>query len=411
MALGRRVGIIAERNMTSVRTQTWLRFVVLYALMYGAFGVSSPFMPAFFEWRGLTPQQLGVLFSAGTAIRLISGPIFGRLADVTHALRGVLTICAALAAVIAVSLLEVTGFGTLLAVSVLQAAALAPITTLADALAVEASASRATVTRFEYGWVRGTGSGVFILGTLLSGQVVGAWGLGSILVLHAVLLAAAAGTAPLVPAPSDREKARTETASARGVVGLFRIADFRRVLLMSTLVLGSHAMHDTFAVIRWSAAGVGPGTISVLWSESVAAEVVVFFLVGPSLVARLGARGVMALAAVAGLLRWVVVASTTAVTALALVQPLHGLTFAALHLACMRIFPTVVPPSLAATAQALYAFGPAAATAVLTLASGLLYARLGGQAFLVMALLCAVATPLALARGRPAARRGGPSRA
>jgi len=60
-----------------------LRFVALYALMYGAFGVSSPFLPAFFEGRGLTPEQLGALFGAGTAIRLISGPACGRLADRT----------------------------------------------------------------------------------------------------------------------------------------------------------------------------------------------------------------------------------------------------------------------------------------------------------------------------------------
>jgi len=390
-------------DMTPVATHAWLSFVLLYALMYGAFGVSSPFMPAFFEWRGLAPQQLGVLFSAGTAIRLIAGPLSGRLADLTHALRGVLAICAALAAAVAVGLLGVAGFPALVAVSVLQAAALAPITTLADALAVGASVAGRPGASFEYGWVRGTGSGAFILGTLLSGQVVGRWGLGSILVMHAGLLAAAAGTALLVPAPADRAEARPQAASARGVGGLLRIAQFRRVMLVATLVLGSHAMHDTFSVIRWSAAGIGPGTVSVLWSESVAAEVLVFFLIGPSLLARLGAHGVLALAATAGVLRWLVVASTTAVTALAFVQPLHGLTFAALHLACMRIIPRVVPSDLAATAQAFYALGPAAASAVLTLVSGLLYARLGGQAFVVMALLCAAAAPLALARRAPPA--------
>jgi PPP family 3-phenylpropionic acid transporter len=190
---------------------------------------------------------------------------------------------------------------------------------------------------------------------------------------------------------------------------LLRIADFRRVMLVSTLVLGSHAMHDTFSVVRWSAAGVTPPAVSMLWSESVAAEVVVFFLIGPSLVNRLGARGVMALAATAGLLRWVVAASTTMVPALALIQPLHGLTFAALHLACMRVIAAVVPPGLAATGQAMYALGPAAATAVFTMVSGALYARLGGQAFLAMALLCAAAAPLALgprARGAATDRSG-----
>jgi PPP family 3-phenylpropionic acid transporter len=134
----------------------------------------------------------------------------------------------------------------------------------------------------------------------------------------------------------------------------------------------------------------------VLWSESVAAEVVVFFLVGPPLVARLSPAGVIALAAGAGALRWVAMALTTDVAVLALVQPLHGLTFAALHLACMRLIAAIVPRHLAATAQALYAFGAAATTALLTLASGRLYAKLGAEAFLVMALLCAAAAPFTL---------------
>src|SRR5262245_37676024 len=156
--------------------------------MYGAYGVSSPFMPAFFQRRGLAPEQLGIVFGAGMATRLISGPLCGRLADVTRALRGVLAGCAAVAAVVAVGLLGVAGFPALLVVSLLHAAALAPTTTLADALALDASAPRPGGARFEYGWVRGTGSAAFVLGTLLSGHVVGRWGFGSILVLQAAQL-------------------------------------------------------------------------------------------------------------------------------------------------------------------------------------------------------------------------------
>ena len=81
------------------------RFIALYALMYAAFGVSSPFMPAFFEARGLVPDQLGLLFATGTAIRLISGPCLGRLADLTQALRAVLALSTALAALVALGLL------------------------------------------------------------------------------------------------------------------------------------------------------------------------------------------------------------------------------------------------------------------------------------------------------------------
>jgi PPP family 3-phenylpropionic acid transporter len=141
---------------------------------------------------------------------------------------------------------------------------------------------------------------------------------------------------------------------------------------------------------------VSPAAASLLWSEAVAAEVLVFFFLGPRLIARITPAGAIALAALAGTLRWAVMAQTSEVAALALVQPLHGITFALLHLACMRLIARTVPEGLEGTAQALYGtVGIGAATALLTLASGALYARLGAQAFWVMAALCALALPLA----------------
>jgi PPP family 3-phenylpropionic acid transporter len=372
------------------------RFVTLYALMYAAFGASSPFLPAFFQEQGLKPEQLGILFGLGTTIRLVSGPLCGRLADRTQALRALLAWCAALAAVVAFGLLSAHGFSALLTISVVHAAALAPITTLADALALGAAVSRDGNTRFQYGWVRGSGSAMFIIGTIVSGQVVGAWGLGSIIGLHGALLIAAAGAAMLTPRPGCQEVLVPIATAARpsGIAELLRLPRFRRVMLVSALVLGSHAMHDAFAVVRWSAADITPAMASALWSESVAAEVVVFFIIGPSLVQRLGSAGAIALAAGAGVLRWVVMAWTANVMALALVQPLHGLTFAALHLACMHVIAVIVPQRLAATAQALYALGAGGATALLMLASGGLYASFGAQGFFVMAALCALVPPM-----------------
>ena len=371
------------------------RFAVLYALMYAAFGVASPFMPAFFEGRGLAPTQLGILFAAGTAIRLVSGPLGGRLADRTQALRAVLAACQLLAALVAIGLLSAPSFTPLFLTSLLHAAVLAPTTALADALALGAAQPRNARPRFEYGWIRGIGSAVFVIGTLLSGQVVDSWGLSSIIVFQAALLVAAACAATLVPTPGRQEPVTAaEVATEPGVMALLSLPLFRRVMLVSALVLGSHAMHDTFAVIRWSGAGISPAMASALWSESVAAEVVVFFLIGPPLLARLRPAGVLAVAAAAGVVRWVAMAASTSVIALALVQPLHGLTFAALHLACMRVIAAIVPERLAATAQAMYALGAGATTALLILASGWLYARLGAQGFLLMALLCAAAAPL-----------------
>lgn len=373
------------------------RFILLYAAMYAAFGVASPFLPAFLTARGLPPEQLGLVLGAGTAVRLLTSPLAGRIGDLLQALRVVLVACIALAAAVTLGYLGAHGFLLLLCVSLLHAAALAPITILADALALGSAAPPPGSGRrgFEYGWVRGTGSAAFIGGTLLSGQAVSAFGLDIIVVFQASLLGAAAFAAILVPEVMHDRRFAAVRAPARGVLLLLRLPRFRNLVLVAALILGSHAMHDAFAVIRWSAAGISPITASLLWSESVAAEVLVFFVIGPALVARLTPSGALAVAALAGMLRWTIAAQTTDVIALALAQPLHGITFALLHLACMRLLARIVPQGLEGTAQAIYGtVGIGAASALLTMISGMLYARLGAQGFWIMGGLCALALPL-----------------
>jgi hypothetical protein len=80
-------------------------FVVLYAAIYGAFGVASPFWPRFFEARGLTAEEIGLLFGLVTIVRLIVGPCAGRGADLLQALRMMLGACAIVAAGAALALL------------------------------------------------------------------------------------------------------------------------------------------------------------------------------------------------------------------------------------------------------------------------------------------------------------------
>jgi MFS transporter, PPP family, 3-phenylpropionic acid transporter len=376
------------------------RFLILYAMLYAAFGVASPFLPAFLEQRGLFPEQIGLFFAAGTAIRLMSAPLAGRLADRWHARREILAVCAIAAGIAALLYLPVSGFAVVLLVGLLHALALAPVTPLSDALALLAAKHpRGAVNPgFEYGWVRGTGSAAFILGSIFVGWAISVAGLPIIIWLQAALLMAVPIAVRLVPEadPSARGELARPVITRQGVRELLRLVPFRLVVMVAALILGSHGMHDTFSMIRWTAAGITPQTASVLWSASVIAEVVVFLSIGPLLLRRLTPEGCIAIASIAGALRWLVAAMTTDIAALALIQPLHGITFALLHLACMQLLAEHVPPGLAATAQAVYgAVGIAVASALVTLASGWLYARMGGSAFAIMSIMCLAALPFA----------------
>ena len=71
----------------AVERRALLRFMTLYAALFSAFGFASPFLPAFLAGRGLGPEELGLVLSAATALRLVCGPIGGRLADRLNAFR------------------------------------------------------------------------------------------------------------------------------------------------------------------------------------------------------------------------------------------------------------------------------------------------------------------------------------
>ena len=361
--------------------------------MFAAFGVASPFLPALLHERGLGPSEIGAVLAAGTAVRLITGPVISRLADRLGKHRQILTVLLAMAAVIAFGYGLPAGFAIFLLVSVAHASALAPIVPIADAMTLAAAPGR-----FQYGWVRGGASAAFVVGAVGAGQVVQATSLGGIVWMNGTLLALAA-VAALLATPKCAGSARGATARQcpRLVCGAWLLASYGA----GGLVLSSHALHDGFEVLRWEEGGIGPGAAGLLWSEGVLAEVVVFVVVGPTLLRWLGPAGAAALAASAGVVRWSVTAVTAWLPAMALVEPLHGLTFALLHLACMQMLSVVVPPALAATAQAIYGgVAVGTMTAIMTLVSGPLYGALGPRAFWVMALLCAAALPIAFAMRR-----------
>jgi MFS transporter, PPP family, 3-phenylpropionic acid transporter len=276
---------------------------------------------------------------------------------------------------------------------------LAPIVPLSDALATTAAHRSESDggRRFDYGWLRASGSAAFIVGTTMSGWAAGKTGLPLIIWISGTLLVIGGIAALLLPKLPRGHATHNEARPpiVRDWALLLHLAVYRRVLIIAALVEGSHALHDAFSVIRWRAAGMDLSIVGLLWSESVLSEVVVFLLIGPRLLRLLSPGGACALSAGGGVVRWTVVAFTTNPALLSLVQPLHGLTFALLHLACMRLIVQVVPIRLAATAQSIYGtLCVGLATALLTLASGLLYERMGGSAFLVMAALCLLALPM-----------------
>ena len=150
------------------------------------------------------------MLAAGTAIRLITGPVISRLADRLGEHRLILAVLLAMAAAIAFGYSLPAGFAIFLLVSVAHASTLAPIVPIADAMTLAAAPGR-----FQYGWVRGAASAAFVVGAVGAGQVVQATNLGGIVWMNGTLLALAAVAALRLPRNAlDRPAVRRRATSA-----------------------------------------------------------------------------------------------------------------------------------------------------------------------------------------------------
>jgi MFS transporter, PPP family, 3-phenylpropionic acid transporter len=202
----------------------------------------------------------------------------------------------------------------------------------------------------------------------------------------------------MLPAQAHRRDATGH--APFGIPDLLRSPPFLLFMVAAGLCQASHAVLYGFGTLTWRAAGIDDVTISLLWGESVAVEILLMLGSG-WLLARLGVCGMIGFALACGMVRWLGMAFTTELWALVLLQALHAGTFAACHLGAMAFLQRALPASGMALGQSVYyAIGTGAAQAVIFQIAGVLYAEFGQKAFLGMFVVSAIGMTALIALAR-----------
>ncbi len=364
----------------------WLstRLASYYFAVFALVGVVMPYWPVWLQSRGLGPVEIGLVLSVGRWISIGTTPVIAQIADRSgERKRLVVLLLAGVAAGYALYLFA-DGFWQILAVAMVVAIFNSAVNPVGDSLTM-LNASRGYT---DYGRVRLWGSVSFIFTSFLGGVLLGWWGEDAI--LWAILALAVFSVSVGCFLPDTR--AETVRQGRRGVV--WRLA-LHPVMLLFILAMsfnaGSHAVLYAFGTLNWRDAGISEQVIGLLWAEGVVAEIILFAF-GARLIDRFGLMPLMALAALAGVLRWTLLAASTDLAVLVVAQALHALTFGAAHLAAMSFVSRAAPVGMSATAQSFYnALAMGAAIAIAVPLSGVAYAAFGAQAYLLMTVMSALA--------------------
>jgi len=361
------------------------QIALLYAAIFLIVGTLTPFLPVWFDWKGLTDSQIGIVFAVPLFARIIFTPLISYTADKTGNRRAFL-ICLAWGSLVSVILLLwADGFLRIFLLHLAFSLFWTSIMPLTETMAM------AGVRRegLDYGQMRLWGSLSFIAASLIGGVVVASYGGGAViwlLVVAGVFLVASAHCLPTTTTGKDALVGPgLPSVSVAKVAMLIGSPLFLLFLLSASLIQAGHAVYYAFGTLHWRSAGISPQAIGVLWSVGVVAEIILFAY-SRRVVERIGAPQLIVIAGLAAVVRWSGTAMDPSFAVLLLLQILHGLTFGAAHLGAVHFISASVPDKYAGTAQGLYSAASAGIFMGSAMAaSGPLYRTFGGQAYWVMA--------------------------
>ncbi|CAI1897504.1 3-phenylpropionate MFS transporter [Serratia marcescens] len=366
-----------------LQSTRWL--ALSYFTYFFSYGIFLPFWGVWLKGEGIAPETIGMLLGAGLVARFLGSLLIApRVKDPSH-LVAALRLLALLTLAFAVGFCFGNGWGWLILVIAGFNLFFSPLVPLTDALA----ATWQKQIRMDYGRVRLWGSLAFVIGSALTGQLVAVWGHNAI--LYSLIFSVLAMLLGMLLKPSvmPQGEARTHGGAERSLWALLKEGPVWRFLLCVTLLQGAHAGYYSFGSIYWQEAGYSASTIGYLWSLGVVAEVIIFAS-SNVLFRRWNARNLLLLSACCGVLRWSLMAYSTELGWLLLIQILHCGTFTVCHLAAMR-FIAARQGQEVIRLQAVYsALAMGGGIAVMTVIAGFLFEHWQGGVFWVMA---AVAVP------------------
>lgn len=351
-----------------------------------AYGVYLPFWALWFENQGVSATDIGLLIGIGFATRCVANLVITpRIHKVEHLLPTLRWL--SLAALLFIGFHFFTGgsFWLMALATVLFNLCCGPAIPLSDAMANY----YARLQMLDYGRTRLWGSVAFIGGSTVVGLLVARYGTDMILYtalagIFVSLLLSLRNPNPMPVTVSEEHAERPKLSQ------LLREWPVIKFLLLVALIQGSHAAYYSFSSIYWKSAGHSEELIGYLWSLGVVAEVAVFAL-SKRLFSGWSLRALFVAAAIGVIARWGLMASTTAIVALAAIQLLHGVTFAMAHIAAIQYIQHA-PQNKMVALQALYNAIPLGAfIALMTTLSGWGYENWGANVFWAMALMGALA--------------------
>ena len=339
--------------MAAANTRRYLLvFASYYFVAFIAWGISVPYLPLFFKRSGRSDAEIGALLAVIPLLTMLSPPIWGAVADRLRNKKAILLTVLCVSALVFPCFWIGRSFLAAMVVMIVFAFFFTPSEPLADAITME-HLPRAGG---DYGKIRLWGSLGFIFPLLLMGAIlkstfgadIGVRSLAPIFALFVLFRLLALAWATRLPAGDHLHLGGFDWRALR-VLAVRPLVVLAACAFISRL--GTQGLYVFFSIYL-DKLHVGDNLKGCFWAIGVLSEVVVMYFAA-RIMACISIKWLFALSLAASAIRLFAFSFPLSFTAIAVIAPLQGLSFAAFHVPAVTYVNRIAPAHLRASGQTL----------------------------------------------------------
>lgn len=325
-----------------------LKINAQYLFLFGASASIYPFLTIYFQDRGLSFKQIGVLFALNSLVGVASQPIWGFITDKYLNKRVTLSLMLAVSAVMSFVFVAARGFYPILFTLITFMAFLSPIFSVNDAFCYDIIDKRKDL---QYGKIRLMGSIGYAVISLALGWVIKFSSINSAFISYFIF---SIFSLLILRNMNFRDHNSQGSLNFGDVVSILKNKRFIIICLSAMIINAALSANGNYISVLIQKTGGDVSNIGMLWFLLAMSELPLFFY-GKSVLKRIGVLNAYLLSLSLYFFRYLGDSLAVSYQVVLLIQILQGVTFPFYLMSTLDYVNSIVPERARTTAITVFA--------------------------------------------------------